>query len=415
MPQFSYNARDRYGRPTQGNAEALDLEDLRKQLRKEDVFLTSARVTQSEGKAAGGGASLFGGGVKLQDLVIMTRQLATLIRSGVPLVQGLEIVRDQTNKPALRDAVSDVQLGVVGGENMSAMMRKHPKVFDELIVALVEAGETSGTLDHTLEVASDQLDRIDELKRKVSAATTYPKIVIGAAAGTVAIMLLAVVPVFSKVYKELRSPLPPITESLIKVSDFCVTYWWIVLLAFIGLVFAYRWYYRTPSGRYNLDKLSLRLPIFGPIFRKIAIARVVQTLGGAVHAGVPIIRAMEIASSTAGNRIISEAVDTVTLRIKEGASIGTELQQTGEFPLMVTRMIESGEASGNLDQMLDEINRFYERDVAYAVDKMTKVIEPFLTVVVGGIVLFVLLALYSPIFNLGQAFTDSEKKTAPTE
>jgi len=412
MPTYTYSARDRMGKPTNGSLQATDVNELRRMLRESDLFLVSS-------KSSGGDAApdrtqkpgLFSNPKpKLQDLVIATRQLSTLIRSGVPMTQAIEIVREQCNKGLMIEAFRDMQTGVVAGEAVSDVMRRHPKVFNDLICSLVEAGETAGNLDFTLDVAADQLDREDELKRKVKAATTYPKIVIGAAAGTVMIMLLCVVPVFGKVYKDLKTDLPVVTKLLIQISDLVVQYWWIVLAAVVAAVFAFKKYNETPTGRKKIDSLILKIPVLGPIMRKIAIARFTQTLAGSMKAGVPVLRALAISANTAGNVIIRECVNEVAGKVRDGSAIGIELEKTGEFPLMVTRMIAAGEAGGNIDTMLEEVNRFYDRDVEYSVEKMTKMIEPLLTCVVGGIVLFVLLALYMPIFSLGQAFQNSEKK-----
>jgi len=412
MPTFAYTVRDRAGKTTNGSLQATDVNELRRILRSNDLYLT-------EYKSAGGDAAnpreqkpgLFSNNkIKLQDMVITTRQLATLLRSGVPLTQGIEIVREQSNKPLLIAALHDMQAGVVAGEGVSTMMRKHPKVFNDLICSLVEAGEAAGNLDFALDVAADQLDREDELRRKVKAATTYPKLVVGASIGTVLIMLLCVVPVFSTVYKSLRTELPSMTKILIMMSDWVVKYWWLVF----GLMFLFSWsfkkYYATPGGKMALDKLTVRVPIAGPRFRKISIARFTQTLAGSMRAGVPVLRSLQISANTAGNAVIRDAVHEVATNVRDGSQIGIELEKSGHFPLMVTRMISAGEASGNVDEMLDEINRFYERDVAYSVEQLTKMIEPLMTIVVGGIVLFVLLALYMPVFSLGEAFRSSEKK-----
>jgi type IV pilus assembly protein PilC len=234
--------------------------------------------------------------------------------------------------------------------------------------------------------------------------------VVGAAVITVVIMLLAVVPTFATVYKDLKADLPWATKTLIGLSNVVVQWWYVVaIVSGIGF-FAYKKYAATPGGRQRIDSLSLKFPILGPLFRKIAIARFTQSLAGATRAGVPVLKALQISANTSGNVIIRDAVLNVAVAVRDGSAIGTELTKTGHFPAMVTRMISAGEASGDLDSMLEEINRFYERDVAYAVEKLTKMIEPLMTGVVGGIVLMVLMALYMPIFSLGKAFQNSGSK-----
>jgi type IV pilus assembly protein PilC len=403
--------RDRSGKASSGSVYATDEDDLRRILRANDLYLTSAKEVAAKATTeAKASTSLFSGKVVPQDMVIALRQLATLVKSGVPLNKGLEIVAAQTTKPKLLLAWRDIQLGVNEGQSLSMGMRKYPSIFRGLVVSLVEAGETAGTLEYTLEVAAQQIDREDNLNRKVKAAMFYPKLVVLAAVFTVIMMLLLVVPVFANVYKELKADLPVITTMLIKVSDVFVRYWYVLVILMVGSPFAYKQFAKTGAGSRFLDVVALKLPVLGILFRKIAIARVVQTLAGAISGGVPILKSLGISANTAGNTVIRDAVMDVAAAVRDGAAIGPEMEKTGQFPLMVTRMIQAGEETSNLDDMLNEVNTFYERDVEYEVEKLTRMIEPAMTFLVGGIVLFVLLALYSPIFNLGRAFKSSEGK-----
>lgn len=404
MPTFTYSARDRAGKPSQGQAFANDEDELRRSLRANDLFLTEA---SSEAAPSSAGSSLFGGRVTLQDRVIAMRQLATFFRAGVPLNQGIEIIAEQTTKPVLLEAWTAIRDGVNGGDSLSAGMRRYPKIFNILIISLVEAGETAGTLDETLEVAATQLDREDSMRRRVKAAMFYPKMVVAASIGTVLMMLLLVVPVFSDVYKSLNAELPFATTALIDLSNIVTTKWWMIALAGVGAAVAFKRYRETEAGGARLDRIGLKLPVLGILLRKIAIARAVETLAGALKGGVPIMRSLSISAATAGNTLIRDSILEVADKVQYGASIGAELARTGQFPLMVTKMIEAGETTGNIDDMLEEINRYYERDVTYEVDKLTRMIEPLMTILVGAIVLFVLLALYMPVFNLGKAFQKS--------
>jgi type IV pilus assembly protein PilC len=281
-------------------------------------------------------------------------------------------------------------------------MRKHPRIFTELYCSLVEAGETGGVLDRTLDVAADQFDKEAELRERVKAALTYPVIVIIAAVAVVAFMLLMIVPTFAKVYVQFHAELPIVTKMLVSLSAFMVQYTWVIFVAIIAIFFAARYYNRTDQGRHFFDLVKLKIPLIGKILRKVAIARFCQTFSSMTNGGVPIIKALIVAGNTTGNVIIRDSVMTVSEAVKEGETFSRPLEATGQFPPMVTKMIASGEDSGNLPEMLDEINKFYERDIEYSVDRLTKIMEPLLTVVVGGIVLFVLLALYYPVFNLTQ-------------
>ena len=409
MPKYKYVARDGAGKSTTGQVEAIDEQELRRVLRQNGLFLTQVK-TRSEGVKAEAGVDgpppqgIFDSKPSLQDLVIATRQMSTMMRSGLPMMESLSLVGSQTTKPILRYVFKDLERSVSSGQALSTSMAKYPKVFSKLLVAFVESGEATGNLDGTLEAAAIQLDREDNLKRKVKAATTYPKIVVFACVGTIALMLLLVVPTFAQVYKSLKSELPLPTRMLIMISDIGLKYGWLLLIPIGAMVYAYRWYHDTPGGKRRLDIIALAIPGLGPVFRKIAIARFVQTLSSALSSGVPVLQALTIASNTAGNTVVQEAVSEASAKIREGASIAIELERTNEFPMMVTRMIAAGESSGNLDAMLDEVSRYYERDVEYAVEKLTRMIEPLMTVLVGSIVLLILLALYMPVFNLGKAF-----------
>jgi len=404
MPKYKYVARDRTGKSSNGTLQASDEAELRNILRSNGLFLTQVRgTTGADDHSSAGSPGLFVKGPTLQDMVIATRQLATMMRAGMPMMETLNLVSSQVTKPGLRSAFRELERAVSGGESLSVAMAKYPKIFNKLVIAFVESGEATGNLADTLEACAIQLDREDNLRRKVKAATTYPKIVVAACVGTVAVMIVVVVPVFSQVYRQLGSQLPGPTLLLMNTSDFVIHYGWlVVLLTAIGS-YAYKRFADTDDGRKKLDILSLKLPVLGVIFRKIAIARFVQTLSAALRSGVPVLQALQISGNMAGNAVIRDAIVEATQRIREGSPIAGELEKTGEFPLMVTRMLGAGESSGSLDTMLDEVNRFYDRDVEYSVDKLTRMIEPMMTMLVGGIVLLILLALYMPVFNLGKA------------
>jgi type IV pilus assembly protein PilC len=404
MTRYTYVARDRSGKSAQGTIQANDEQELRRVLRSNDLYLTEIKSAAAANTEAKTGSSIFDPKPKLQDMVIAMRQLGSMIRAGMPLIEALQVVGSQSNKPALRNAFKDLERHVSEGQFLSAGMKKYPEIFTPLVLSLVEAGEMAGTLEHTLEVAAHQLNREDEFKRKVSAATLYPKLVLLACAGTIAAMLVLVVPTFAEVYKSLKADLPAPTKLLMALSDVVLKGWWIVLLIGLALAYAYKRYCATPGGRRRVDIITLKIPVLGPLMRKIAIARFVQTLAGALSGGVPILQSLTISGATAGNTVIVEAVNTATLAVRDGSQMATELDRTQQFPMMVTRMIAAGEATGNVDAMLTEINEFYERDIEYSVDKFARMIEPAMTVVVGLIVCLILLALYMPIFSLGKAF-----------
>lgn len=402
MPFFEYSGRDAQGKVVSGAVSAKDALEVRDRLRQSQVFLTQIKEQVVVATETAPTSLFVRKKVKLEHLVIMSRQLATLVHAGLPIIQSLNEVAEQTENPFLASVLKQVRADVLNGYTLAEAMKKHPKLFPEMYTSLVHAGETSGTLEQTLEAAAVQFDAAADLKEKIKGAMVYPIIVVLAAVGVVFFMLIFIVPTFAKVYDQFNSKLPPITLSLVVMSNILVNYWHISGLCAALCVFAFKRYIKTTQGRRNLDKLILKLPLVGKLNRKICIARFCLTFGGAVRAGVPLLRALAFGSQTAGNVIIEEAILHVTESINEGSTIHAPLEETKQFPSMMTRMIAAGEQSGNLDDMLDEINRFYSRDIQYSVDKLTKMMEPLMTIVVGGIVLFILMALYMPVFTLTQ-------------
>ncbi|MGI8922514.1 MAG: type II secretion system F family protein [Fimbriimonadales bacterium] len=403
MPTFQYSARDREGNLQSGLLAAEDAVELREVLRNKDLFLTKSELRRGKltdaTQVTGGG--LFGmRKVKLGDMVVMSRQLATLVRSGLTIIEALSAVAAQTENSTLVEALNMVRLDVLTGSSLGGSMRKHPKVFNEIYVSLVEAGEAAGTLDQTLELAATQFDQEAELREQIRSAMTYPIVVVVAAVGVVAFMLVFVVPAFAKVYQQFRAELPAITRMLIALSDLILHRVWIVFLTVIVLSLVIKKYISTEGGQRKYDELKLKLPLLGKLIRKISIARFAQTWAGATKGGMPILQALQISANTSGNVVIRDSVAQVATFVKEGATLADPLAATGQFPPMVTRMIAAGESSGDLDLMLEELARFYRRDIDYQVKKLTRLMEPIMTVLVGAIVLFVLLALYMPIFTL---------------
>ncbi|MCH7739427.1 MAG: type II secretion system F family protein [Chloroflexi bacterium] len=402
MPTYQYKARDQKGEAHSGVFIADNVADLRHSLRSKDLMVTQYGIVAdraSRTKSQG----LFGPKkVKLYDLVVMSRQMASLVRAGVTVVESLDVVADQSDNPTLAESLQQVRLDILSGDSMAQAMGKHPKVFSELYVALVEAGETGGMLEDTLEVAADQLDKQATLREQVKSALLYPIIVIVAAVGVVIFMLIFIVPVFQKVYDQFNATLPTITRLLITMSDLVLHRWYYVAAGAAAVYFGLRAYNSTDEGRHTLDKFKLGIPMIGPLLRKIAVAQVTQTFAGTTKGGIPIISALQVSAGTTNNVIIRDAVWRVSDSIREGSPLSASLEETGEFPPMVTRMVASGEKSGNLDEMLAELTHFYERDIEHSVDRLTRMMEPVLICIVGGIVLFVLLALYMPVFNLSQ-------------
>lgn len=400
MPSYHYVARDRNGKLVRGILAGVDERAVRDQLRRKDLYVTTLTVQK---QAGGQQSSLFTKKkVGLNDMVVMSRQLATLVRAGLPLVDCLFTLVSQTQNSTLRSALSDIRTDVLAGSTFSDALAKHPKIFSELYQSLARAGEVAGALDETLQVAAEQLDKEQELREKVKAAFVYPIAVIVTAIGVVFFLLTFVVPVFANVYEQFHAQLPAPTLILVALSKVVRNYWYVVFAcAFVGFKLFKRWA-QTPRGRRAMDKFKLKMPLLGPLNRKIAISRLTRTFSAMVSAGVPILSGLQTSARVTGNVIFMEVVADAIQKVNEGVRLSVPLEQSRQFPSMVTRMIAAGEESGNLDEMLRQITTFYDRDIEYAVQRLTRMLEPLLTIVLGVIVGFVLLALYLPIFNLSK-------------
>ncbi len=398
MPSFQYLARDRAGKQVRGTLAGADERAVREQLRRKDLFVTTI-TEQKQAASAGGGARKK---VSLPDMVVMSRQLATLVRAGLPLIDSLHTLAGQTTNVTLKQALVDIRTDVLAGSTFSDALGKHPKIFSELYQSLARAGEVAGALDETLHVAAEQLDKEQELKEKVKAAFVYPMAVVITAVGVVFFLLTFVVPVFAGVYEQFHAKLPAPTLLLVSASKIIRGYWWMVVIGtYVSIKVLKKWQ-QTDKGRYTCDKIKLRMPLLGPLNRKIAISRLTRTFSAMVSAGVPILSGLQTSARVTGNSIFMEVINDAVQKVNEGVRLSVPLEQSGQFPSMVTRMISAGEESGNMDEMLRQVTTFYDRDIEYAVQRLTRMLEPLLTVVLGIIVGFVLLALYMPIFNLSK-------------
>ncbi|MGC8667366.1 MAG: type II secretion system F family protein [Chthonomonadales bacterium] len=400
MPSYQYIARDRSGKQVQGSLAGTDERAVREQLRRKDLFVTS--ISEQRQSAAPGSRGFRRRKVSLNDMVVMSRQLATLVHAGLPLVECLHTLAAQTQNPLLKQALTEVRNDVLAGSTFTDALAKHPRIFSELYQALARAGEVAGALDETLHVAAEQLDKEQELREKVKAAFVYPMAVIITAVGVVFFLLTFVVPVFANVYEQFHAKLPAPTLLLVTISKIVRGYWYMVAIGGFAGWKAYKRWSQTEKGRRTMDRIKLRMPLLGPLNRKIAIARLTRTFSAMVSAGVPILSGLQTSARVTGNTVFTDVIADTVQKVNEGVRLSVPLEQSGQFPSMVTRMIAAGEESGNMDEMLRQITTFYDRDIEYAVQRLTRMLEPLLTVVLGVIVGFVLLALYMPIFNLSK-------------
>ncbi len=347
-------------------------------------------------------------GVKTKDVVIFTRQFATMIDAGLPLVQCLEILASQQENKTFKKILTRVKTQVEGGSTFADALREHPKVFDELFVNLVHAGETGGILDTILRRLATFMEKAEALKRKVKGAMVYPVVVLIIAIGVVTILLVFVIPVFGSMFAEAGKELPGPTRFVMNLSDFLRAYIIYILIIIGALIFAFRKFYHTKVGREIVDRALLKMPAFGILIKKVAVARFCATLGTMISSGVPILDALEITGKTAGNVIIERAIMNTRAAIAEGRTIAEPLMETGIFPGMVVRMIAVGEATGALDAMLAKIAEFYDEEVDAAVDALTQLMEPIMIVFLGGTCGGMVIAMYLPVFSMAGVISGAD-------
>ncbi|HYO68303.1 MAG TPA: type II secretion system F family protein [Archangium sp.] len=398
--QFLWEAKTKSGETKKGEMEANDIEAVNARLK--SLGLNPVKVRR-KGLLDSDLNFAFGSGVTGKDILVFTRQFATMIDAGLPLVQCLDILGSQMDNPAFRKVVFAIKNKVEQGSTFADALADHPKVFDELFVQLCAAGEVGGILDNILNRLAAYREKNEKLKRKVKGAMTYPVIVLLVAFGVTALLLLKVTPTFAKMFADFGQALPGPTQFVVDLSEWAQKY---VLHAFGGIAaiaISFTYIYRHPQGRRFLDKVFLMAPIFGPVIRKVAVARFTRTLGTMISSGVPILDALDVTAKTAGNRSVEEAIYFVRGKIAEGKNIAGPLLETKVFPPMVVQMIGVGEATGAMDTMLNKIADFYDDEVDTAVAGLTAMIEPLMMVFLGGVVGGFLISMYLPIFAIAGA------------
>jgi type IV pilus assembly protein PilC len=394
MATFTYSARNRQGEIQNGELEAPSQQDAQALLRRQN--LQPLRVAPK--KAAGG--IKFGTGIKTRDIVIFTRQFATMINSGLPLVQSLDILAKQSENKNLSTVIEQVLSDVESGNTLADAMRKHPKVYTDLYVNMVAAGEAGGILDTILLRLASFLEKNDALVRKIKGAMIYPGVIFSVAIGAVCVLLIFVIPTFQTMFESAGVPLPLPTQIVINMSKILQAYWWAIIAVIVGIVFAIRSWYATSGGQLTLDKFMLHIPVMGDMLRKSAVARFTRTLGTLVASGVSILDGLEITARTSGNRVIHDAIMQSRASIAGGETISAPLRASGVFPPMVVSMINVGEQTGGLDEMLTKIADFYDEEVDAAVEALLAAMEPIMIVVLGVIVGGMIVSMYLPIFDM---------------
>lgn len=404
MPIYVWEGINAAGEKTKGELNAVDGATAKAMLQKKRINVTKLKPKPKDISEY---IPFLAPKVKQTDVVIFTRQMSTLIDSGLPLIQGLDALARQQENPKFAKILTQIKTDVETGSTFAEALKKHPKLFDRLYTNMVAAGEMGGVLDSVMARLAAYMEKAQRLKRKVKGAMTYPAIVLGISIGVLSIILIFVIPVFEKMFKEFGHALPAPTQMVIDVSNFVKSYILLILLLLGGLVFLFKKYYSTEKGRTQVDRLLLRAPIFGPLLRKVAVAKLTRTLGTLIVSGVPIIEALNVAAGTAGNKIVENAIIKVKTSVTEGKTIAQPLEESGIFPAMVIQMISVGETSGALDKMLTKVADFYDEEVDTAVEALTSMIEPLMIVFLGGTIGTIIIAMYLPIFKMAGAVSGS--------
>ncbi len=399
MPTFKYEGKTLKGQIKKGEFDAPDEGAVRVYLRQQNIIPTKI---SPKGKQIEFSFS-FGKKVTQRAIAIFTRQLATMIDAGLPLVQSLEILSAQQENKAFKDIIREIREDVEGGSTFAGALKKHPRAFDDLYTNLVVAGEEGGILDNILLRLAGYIEKAEALKKKVKSAMVYPATIVGVAVIVVMILMIFVIPVFENMFQSAGQTLPLPTLITITISKLIKKYVFIVIPGLIVLFYLLRRYHRTENGRAVIDRLLLKLPVIGPLLQKISVARFSRTLGTLVSSGVPILDGLSIVSKTSGNRSIETAILNARASIREGETIAEPLSRSGMFPPMVIQMISVGESTGALDSMLSKIADFYEEEVDVAVGNLTSLLEPFLMVFLGVVIGGVVISMYLPIFQMASA------------
>lgn len=407
MAVYEYTGLDQAGKNTKGIIDAESPKAARLKLRRTGVFPTSLveeKADKGERFFAGKEVSLkdIFERITIQDISIMTRQLGTLLKAGLPMVGALSAITDQIENEKLRKITSQVRERVNEGSSLAGALAEFPRVFSDLYVNMIAAGETSGALEIVLFRLADYTEGQVRIKNKVLGALAYPVIMVVIAVGVLAVLFTYVIPKVMEIFADLEQALPLPTVILITLSNFARSYWWVMAIALAGIIFGMRRYVQTEKGRYSWDKTILRVPIFGKIIRMTAVSRFTKTLSTLLASGIPLLNCLDIVRNIVNNAIVAEAVDTARESVTEGASLAEPLRRSKVFPPIVVHMIASGEQSGELEGMLEKVSEFYDNEVDTKVTSLTTLLEPIMILVMALIVAFIVVSILLPLLEMNQ-------------
>ena len=402
MPVFEYTALNAQGKKTKGLIDSENVRVARQKLRSQSIFPTDIRESAEAARAPSRDLTRFfaSNKVALKDLALATRQLATLVGAGLPLVSALQALAEQTESAVMKRIVVDIREKVEGGESLAKSLGAFPKAFPRLYINMVASGEASGTLDTVLSNLADYLESQAALRRKVISSLVYPILMLCVCVAVVIILLVVVIPPIVSIFEKQHAVLPTPTRVMIAISYFIIHYWWLVVAGVAILVSWLRWYYAQPSGRFKFDRVMLKAPIFGPIFVKVTTARVARTLGALLASGVGLLTAIDIARNIISNVHVIKALEDARDGVREGRSLAKELQKSQIFPTMLYHMVAIGEKSGELEDMLQKAGRTYESEVNSILSGLTSLLEPVMLIIVGVVVLVIMLSVFLPMTNM---------------
>ncbi len=396
MPEFAWKGTNKFGDSVDGQRVAANAEELTRLLQREQIKVESVKSVRGKFNLP----FLKREKVKQKELAVFARQMAVLIDAELPLIQGLNIMAEQTRNAYFKRVIFQVRGDVEAGSSLDQALRKFPKVFNDLFCNLIASGEQSGTLDTMLQRLADYIENSVKLKAKVKQAMTYPVAIFVFALIVAIFMLWKVIPTFAQIFVDLGATLPGLTVFVMAMSNFVQKYIVFLVLGIIGAIFLFRYYRKTQGGRWTTDALILRLPLFGPLMSKVAISRVTRTLATLLGGGVSMLESIKITSSTAGNVILEKSIMDIRKQVTEGRSLTESIKSTGRFPFMMVQMVSVGEATGTLDKMLSKLADFYDSEVEATVGMLMAVLEPIMMVFIGGMVGGLIISMYLPIFSL---------------
>lgn len=401
MPTYLAQIRDSQGQSRKEKIVAQSLSEARTNLRQQGFIVQDIKQNQGFASFDLNKIQLAMTTVSVKDKAVFSRQFAVLMNAGVAIVRSLGVLAEQCTNPKLKHALLDISSDVQSGMDLSESMRKHPDCFDGLYVSMVQAGEIGGVLDEVLNRLAKLLEDVARLQNQIKSALSYPVVVCFLATAIFVGMTVFLIPIFAEIFTDLGTELPALTQFLMLCSEILRSWWALAVVGFfIALGIAYKQYYKTPVGRITIDRLSLKVPLFGDLIQKSAVARFSRTFGALTRSGVPIITCLEIVRDTSGNQVVANAIDAARVEIQQGGVISLALQKENVFPIMAIQMISIGEETGELDGMLMKVADFYEDEVEQAVKALTSVLEPLMIVVLGGMVGTILLAMYLPMFKV---------------